>query len=216
MQFLARPLRWIIQRRLRSLTTASQHPIDTQARLLKKLLCKGKETAYGQQFGYQYINTPHLFKQQIPTCTYEQLYPYIEKILKGESKVLWPTPIDWFAKSSGTTNDRSKLIPVSYEALQEGHYKAGKDMLALYLANYQNSKLLTGKTLAIGGNLQPNPFSHPSSTMCGDISAVMMKNLPYWARYMRTPSLDIALLSNLEEKMQKSYKLPKKKRSPLW
>ena len=144
----------------------------------------------------------------MPAVSYEEFYPILSLILKGEQNVSWPGRIKWFAKSSGTTNDKSKYIPVSSEALKEGHYKAGKDLLSVYLNNYSNSKLFTGKSLAIGGSRQISPLDNNMFT--GDISAVLLKNLPVWAQGQRTPPLDIALMGEWEKKIKKMAQITSK------
>eukprot|EP01132_Coremiostelium_polycephalum_P000578 gene578-723_t len=203
MYLLNRSFNWIIKQRLSRLQHAIENPIDVQSNLLCALLQKGKSTAYGQHFHFNQIITQQQFKEQVPICTYEALYPYIEKILKGQNNILWPTSIKWFAKSSGTSNDRSKFIPVSAEALNDNHYKAGKDMLATYLSQNPHSQLFQGKNLALGGSLYANNFSPNSETKYGDVSAVIMKNLPLWAKWASAPDIDIALLENWEEKLEK-------------
>jgi hypothetical protein len=201
---LQQPFNWLLRQRLHRLNAATTNPIAAQNTLLMQLLAKGAATVYGKRFSFGQIKIPQAFQEQVPLCTYESLYPYIEKTLKGQQGVLWPTPIQWFAKSSGTTNDRSKFIPVSSEALQEGHFKAGKDMLALYIAHYPHSnRLWKGKTLTMGGSLHNNHFCKQCTTMYGDISAVIMQNLPHWARWFSAPPIKIALLANLEEKVTK-------------
>lgn len=203
MYLLNRSFNWLLKQRLSRLQHTIDNPIDAQTTLLHTLIQKGAETEYGQRFGYHTIITKQHFREQVPICTYEELYPYIEKVLQGNTNVLWPTPIKWFAKSSGTTNDRSKFIPVSTEALKEGHYKAGKDMLAIYLSSYPQSQLAQGKSLAMGGSLYTNSFCPGSDMKYGDVSAVIMQNLPFWAKWISTPNLDIALLENWEEKLEK-------------
>jgi hypothetical protein len=141
------------------------------------------------------------FKERIPIQNYDTLKPYIERMLKGEKNVLWPSEIRWFAKSSGTTNDRSKFIPVSEEALEECHFKGGKDVLTIYFNNQPNARMFTGKVLTLGGSHQVSSLNPDASF--GDLSAVIMKNLPLWAELHRTPQLDIALLDNFEEKLEK-------------
>ena len=131
------------------------------------------------------------------------MYPYIRRILKGEQNVLWPTPITWFAKSSGTTNASSKFIPVSQEALRDGHYEAGKDMFAIYINNYPDSQIAQGKSIGLGGSLYPNTLCPGSNMQYGDVSAVLMKNLPFWAQWSRTPDLTIALMEQWEKKIEK-------------
>ena len=179
------------------------HPLEAQEELFKRLISKSAQTAFGKQFDYSSIKRVTDFQTRVPTHTYEQLYPYIERVLKGEQNVLWPTPTAWFAKSSGTTNASSKYIPVSPEALKEGHYKAGKDMLAIYINNYPDSQVAKGKSVGLGGSLYPNDLHPGSDTWYGDVSAVLMKNLPFWAQWNRTPDLAVALMSQWEEKVEK-------------
>ena len=203
MRLLQRPFNWLFKKRLPHLERCINHPLATQEKLLKKLIGKSKETVFGQQFDFSSIKRITDFKTRVPIHTYEQLYPYIKRILKGEQNILWPTPTVWFAKSSGTTNASSKFIPVSSEALQEGHYKAGKDMLAVYINNYPDSRVAQGKSVGLGGSLYPNAF-HPGSAMrYGDVSAVLMKNLPFWAQWSRTPDLTVALMGEWEAKVEK-------------
>jgi hypothetical protein len=147
------------------------------------------------------ISTLHQFKQRVPIQNYDTLKPYIERMLKGEQNVLWHSGIRWFAKSSGTTSDRSKFIPVSEESLEECHLKGGKDMLSMYFNARPNARIFTGKSLTLGGSNQVNQL-HPDASF-GDLSAVIMKNLPLWAEFYRTPHLDIALIENFEEKIEK-------------
>jgi hypothetical protein len=203
MYLLNQSVNWLFKQRLARLQHSIDYPIEIQQSLLQQLLQKAKHTQYGMQFDYSTIHTKQDFKERVPLCTYEQLYPYIEQVLQGKPNILWPTPINWFAKSSGTTNDRSKFIPVSTEALKEGHYKAGKDMLAIYLGNYPQSELTQGKSLAMAGSLYTNSFCPGSDTKYGDVSAVIMQNLPFWAKWISTPSLETALLENWEEKIEK-------------
>ena len=120
MRLLQRPFNWLIKKRITQLEQSINRPLETQERLLKQLIGKSKQTAFGVQFDFSAIKRVADFKARVPIHTYEQLYPYIERILKGEQNILWPTPIEWFAKSSGTTNASSKFIPVSPEALKEG------------------------------------------------------------------------------------------------
>ncbi|MEO0333582.1 MAG: GH3 auxin-responsive promoter family protein, partial [Bacteroidota bacterium] len=140
---------------------------------------------------------------RVPVVSYEEFFPYIDRLLHGEDNVLWPGKIKWFAKSSGTTNATSKFIPVSQEALDECHFKGGKDLVSIYVNNYPDTKMFAGKTLTIGGSQQINQLDENSESYTGDVSAVLMKNLPFWAQFSRTPSLDIALMDNWEEKVEK-------------
>jgi hypothetical protein len=123
--------------------------------------------------------------------------------MRGEQNILWPSEIKWFSKSSGTTNSRSKFIPVSTESLEDCHFKGGKDMLSLYVNCYPDTKIFDGKGLAVGGSHQINEYDPSSSSYYGDVSAVIMQNLPPWAQFIRTPSLETALMNNWEEKIEK-------------
>ncbi len=122
--------------------------------------------------------------------------------MMGEQNLLWPSDVKWFAKSSGTTNARSKFIPVSYEALEDCHFKGGKDMLSIYCNNNPETRMFDGKGLTIGGSQQLNQFDSSQESFYGDVSAVIMSNLPYWTRFVRTPTLDIALMDEWESKIE--------------
>ena len=203
MRLLQRLFHWLIKQRLNYLEHFINHPLETQERLLKQLINKSRQTVFGLQFDFASVKRVADFKARVPIHTYEQLYPYIERLLKGEQNVLWPTPIEWLARSSGTTNASSKLIPVSPEALQEGHYKAGKDMLAVYINNYPDNQLAQGKSIGLGGSLYPNDWQPGSGMKYGDVSAVLMENLPFWMQWGRTPDLAIALMDQWEKKIEK-------------
>ena len=180
-----------------------KNPIDLQKKVLKKLLLFSKKTSYGIKYSFNNLINYKDFSESVPIVNYEEFYPEIKKILSGEENVLWPEKIKWFAKSSGTTNDKSKFIPVSQTALNQGHYKAGIDMLSIYLSNYNSSNLFDGKSLVLGGSKQINPIGNAERLFTGDISAVLLKNLPFWARLFRTPSLDVAMMPEWENKLKK-------------
>jgi hypothetical protein len=201
MEIVNAVMTWVMQKRVNQINHFRDHPHDVQLALIKNLLHTARQTEWGKKYGYADIRTRQEFKERVPVSSYETLFPFIERIMKGEQNVLWPTPISWFAKSSGTTNARSKYIPVSQEALEECHYKGGKDMISIYVNNYPDTKVFTGKGLSIGGSLQPNPYG--SKAMCGDVSAVIMHNLPLWAEAVRTPPLKIALMDKWEEKIER-------------
>ena len=200
-QLLATAVQWGSLPRLARLR---ERPLEVQAQLLRHLLARAQGTAWGQRYGFREKLTPAEFARRVPASTYEQLYPELEKVLRGQPDVLWPGRPRWFAKSSGTTNARSKYIPVTAEALHDGHYRAGRDMLALATQFYPHERLLTGKTLSLGGAHTANPFrpQEPSSRT-GDVSAVIMQQLPWWAEQMRTPPLALALLDEWEEKIER-------------
>ncbi|MFN3839265.1 MAG: GH3 auxin-responsive promoter family protein [Cyclobacteriaceae bacterium] len=195
-----------MKKRIHQIELFMKYPHDVQEELFKKLLYAGKSTEFGRTYGFASIENYTQYSQQVPLHTYEQLYPYIERLMRGEQNILWPTEIKWFSKSSGTTNARSKFIPVSYEALEDCHFKGGKDMLSIYVNNYPNTKIFDGKGLAVGGSHQVNENDPTASSYYGDVSAVIMQNLPVWAEFIRTPKLETALLSNWEEKIEKLAK----------
>ncbi len=182
-----------------------KYPLEVQDELFKRLIERGATTEFGKKHNFKAIQNYEQYKQAVPISTYEDIYPYIQRLLKGEQNLLWPTEVKWFAKSSGTTNARSKFIPVSKEALEDCHFKGGKDLISIYVNNYPNTKLFNGKNLAIGGSHQPNEFN-PKHSHYGDVSAVLMKNLPLWAQFIRTPKLETALLEDWEVKLDRMAK----------
>jgi hypothetical protein len=188
-----------MKKRIHQIDLFRKYPHDVQGELFINLLQTAKNTDWGKKFGYEDITSPEQFRQRVPVSSYEDFFPEIKRTMEGESNVLWPGTISWFAKSSGTTNARSKYIPVSKESLEDCHYKGGKDMLSIYTNLYPETKLFTGKALSIGGSLRENEYN--PNTQCGDISAIIMNNLPMWAEMARTPPLKIALMDKWEEKI---------------
>ncbi len=176
------------------------NPIDTQKRVFNDLISSAQFTEYGKKYDFQHLNSIAEYQQKVPLNNYDSLKPFIQRILEGEQNILWPSEITWFAKSSGTTSDKSKFIPVSKEALDDNHYKSGKDAIALYLSNHPESKITSGKCLVIGGSHQLNQLSE--DTFYGDLSAVMMQNMPWSGQFLRTPDLSIALMEEWEEKIE--------------
>lgn len=195
-------LTWAVQRRLTAINHFRNHPHEVQRELLRGLLHTARATEWGQRYGFADGFDGRELAQRLPVSSYEDLYPAIERVLQGEADVLWPGRVTWFAKSSGTTNARSKYIPVTRESLEAGHYRAGRDMTALATALYPAERILGGKTLSLGGTHGPNPFRpDDSDSRVGDVSAVIMQNLPRWAEFLRTPPLELALLDEWEEKI---------------
>lgn len=180
-----------------------KYPVDVQQEVFEKLLSTAKNTEFGRTYEFKSISNYEQFAERIPVHQYETLFPYIERRMKGEENLLWPTDVKWFAKSSGTTNARSKFIPVSPEALEDCHFKGGKDLISMYVNNYPETKMFSGKGLAIGGSYQENELNPEGGSFYGDVSAVIMHNLPLWAQFVRTPSLEVALMDNWEEKIEK-------------
>lgn len=194
---------WILKNRIGQIDRFKAKPLEVQQEILFKLITTAKGTTFGKKYGFSHISTYADFARQVPVQDYTQLTPYIEETMKGNQNILWPSEIVWFSKSSGTTSSRSKFIPVSQESLEDCHFKGGKDMLSLYINNYPDTKLFTGKSLTIGGSNQVNNFDENQHSFYGDISAVIMQNLPMWAQFARTPSLETALMSEWEEKINK-------------
>jgi len=192
---------WWLKRRLSEIDHMRSNPIDCQQSQFLNLISRAKETEWGIAHHLNKISSIKEFQETVPTASYEEFFPWIDKAMRGKENQLWPGPTAAFSKSSGTTNDRHKYIPITPDSLEDCHYKCGKDLITLYLANRENSEVLAGKNLAMGGSLQPNPVN--SNAICGDISAVIIHNLPAWAQWMRTPSLEIALMDRWEEKIEK-------------
>ncbi len=190
---------WLMKKRQHQMELFIKYPIDVQEEVRRKLVSTAKNTAWGKQYGYAKIKTAAEFKEQVPINTYEQIQPYINRIMLGEQNLLWPSEIRWFAKSSGTTNDKSKFIPVSEEALEDCHFKAGKDMLSIYCNWYEDTNIFSGKGLTLGGSHQISELNN--EMFYGDLSAVLMQNLPFWVEFIRTPDLSIALMDHWEDKI---------------
>ncbi len=191
---------WIMKKRIHQIELFIKYPHEVQEEWFHNLIDTAKATEWGRLYDYDSIYTPEQFRERVPIQTYDTLKPYIERMLTGEQNILWPSEIKWFAKSSGTTNDRSKFIPVSEESLEECHFKGGKDLLSIYCTNKPDTKIFTGKGLVLGGSHQINSLNQ--EIYYGDLSAVLIKNLPYWAEFYRTPEIAITLMENFEEKVE--------------
>ena len=203
MELLNSILTWFMKKRIHQIELFMKYPNEVQHELLDALVRRANHTEYGREHGFASISNYEQFREQLPVVNYEKLYPRIERCLKGEQNLLWPSDIRWFAKSSGTTNSRSKFIPVSDEALEDCHMKGGKDLLSIYFNNFPDSRMFTGKNLVIGGSQQINELDENSKSRYGDVSAVIMKNLPLWAQFVSTPGLDIALMDEWEAKIER-------------
>lgn len=192
---------WLNIKRMSQIDLFRKYPVDVQAETLYKLIKKSKETEWGKKYNFSSIENTEDFKKNVPLTDYNTLTPYITRIRNCEQNILWSSEIKWFAKSSGTTNDKSKFIPVSKESLEDCHFKGGKDIIAIYASQKSDFSLFKGKTLAIGGSHQINDYNN--SSYYGDLSAVIMQNLPFWAEFLRTPNLEIALMDEWESKIEK-------------
>jgi hypothetical protein len=176
------------------------NPIAAQREVLQDLVTSAQYTEFGRKYGFSGLFTIKAFKEAVPIHEYDDIKPYIERTMNGEQLLLWNTPIHWFAKSSGTTSDRSKFIPVSQESLEDMHYKAAKDVLTMYYHFNPDSDLLTGKGLIIGGS--HTIHQHNEDTHFGDLSAVLLQNTPFYGNWIRTPELSIALMDEWESKIE--------------
>ncbi len=198
-----------MKKRIHQIELFMKYPHEVQNEWLETLISQGRSTEYGKKFGFKNISTYRQYKENVPIVAYEELFPYIDRLLKGEQGILWSSEIKWFAKSSGTTNSRSKFIPVSQEAIDDCHFKGGKDLLSIYFNNHPKAQMFDGKGLVIGGSQQLNQFDKSSQSYYGDVSAVLLKNMPWWAQMAKTPSLDIALMEEWEPKIEKMIEVTK-------
>ena len=168
---------------------------------MRKLLLSARNTEWGRQYDFKSISTPGEFRNRLPIQDYDSLKSSIDRLRQGEQNILWPSEIKWFAKSSGTTNDKSKFIPVSQEALEECHFKGGKDLLSIYFNTHLETTLFDGKSIAMGGSHQIMEVNNESYIQ-GDLSAILIQNLPGWIEFLRTPTLSIALMDEWESKIE--------------
>ncbi len=178
----------------------TNYPVASQREVLQDLVSSAQYTVFGKHYNFSQLFTIKEFKNRVPIHEYPDMLPYIERMMAGEQNVLWNTPVNWFAKSSGTTSDKSKFIPISEESLQSNHYQASKDVLTNYYKNFPASDLLTGKGLVVGGSHQVSRLAE--DVQYGDLSAVLMQNSPFWGQWIRTPELSIALLDDWESKIE--------------
>lgn len=190
---------FFILKRMKGINLFIKHPIETQQRVLFSLLKQAKNTEYGKLYGFEDIRSYEDFNQQVPIVTYEEFEPFIEKARQGNSDISWTGKIKHFAKSSGTTNAKSKFIPISDESLQQCHYKAGKDLIAIYINNHRDSNLFKFKNLRLGGSAE---LYESFGTKFGDLSAILIENLPFWVERTTTPSKKVSLMSEWESKLK--------------
>ena len=190
---------WFLKKRFHQIELFLKYPIDVQNELLEQLLDTAKNTEIGKQYDFVSISTYREFAERVPVTSYEDNHLQIERARKGESNIFWPTPIKWFAKSSGTTNSKSKFIPVSSASLEHCHYAASKDLLCMYLNNNPDANLFLGKSLRLGGSKE---LYKENATVYGDLSAILIDNMPFWAEYSSTPNNEVSLMADWELKMQ--------------
>jgi len=190
---------WFLKKRIHQMELFIKYPIEVQKELLDTLIKNAGETEVGKLYDFNSIKNYKTYKNRVPVVDYDKIEKLINRSRKGEQNIFWPTQIKWFAKSSGTTNSKSKFIPVSNESLEDCHYKAGKDMLSIYFNNNEDSQLLSGKSLRLGGSRE---LYNDNNTYFGDLSAIIIDNLPFWAELSSTPSHKVSLMSEWESKMK--------------
>ena len=189
---------WVLKQRIHQIELFLKYPNEVQEELLMNLIRRAENTVIGAQYDFSSITSYTTFSERVPVSSYEDLQPLIERTRQGEQNVFWDAPIKWFAKSSGTTNAKSKFIPVSNDALEDCHYKGSKDLLCLYLNNNETSEMFLGKSLRLGGSSQ---IYEDKDTFFGDLSAILIENMPIWAEFSSTPSNKISLMSEWETKL---------------
>jgi hypothetical protein len=195
-------LNWLTRKRIHQIELFIKYPMDVQLEGLKDLLTTAKNTAWGKMYDFATISTVEEFRKRLPVNDYNSIKPHIDRVRNGEQNLLWPSEIKWFAKSSGTTNDKSKFIPVSTESLEECHFQGGRDVLTLFINNHPNTQIFSGKGLVMGGSSSISEVNN-ESYYTGDLSAILIQNLPFWASFKSTPGADIALMDEWESKIEK-------------
>jgi len=190
-------------KRLKKIEVFKRYPFEVQKETLMKLLKSAQNTEWGRKYKFGSIETVEQYQKRVPIHTYEDFKPFIEKLMKGEKDIIWPGRVKWFAKSSGTTSDKSKFIPLTNESLNNNHFRGGRDVLQFFIKNHPDNRIFSGKGLTIGGSHQVNNYKNRSYS--GDLSAIMLENQPFWVRLVRTPPKKIALMSDWEEKIEKVY-----------
>ena len=197
--FLNTVTTWFLKKRMHQIELFKKYPLEVQNEVLISLLKNAKNTEFGIKYNFNSINNYSSFSKNIPITDYESFFKYIERSIKGESNIFWSSPIKWYAQSSGTTNSKSKFIPVSKESLEECHYKAGKDVLCLYVNNNEDSNLFSGKSLRLGGSKK---LYENNNNYFGDLSVILIDNLPLWAELLSAPSNEISLMDKWDEKIK--------------
>jgi len=201
MPILNAVMSWLMRKRIHQIELFVKYPHEVQDEWFKRLINAGRSTEWGRLYDYKSINSYDEFANRVPVSDYEQLKPFIDRLRAGEQNILWPEEIKWFAKSSGTTSSKSKFIPVSNASLEECHFKGGKDMISLYVNNFPDSEVFDGRGLVMGGSHSITEVS-TDSYYDGDLSAILIQNLPFWVQFMKTPNLNIALMDEWEAKIE--------------
>lgn len=194
-------INWVNYKRIYQIDLFRKHPHEVQREVLFGLLNAASNTEIGLKYKFSGISSEKQFRDQVPVQTYDDVKPIVERMMLGEKNLLWPGETKWFAKSSGTTHDKSKFIPVSKDSLEGVHFRGGRDVLAIYLQNYPDSGVLSGKSLTLGGSHKVSNYNN--NCYYGDLSAIIIENIPFWTDFYRTPSTEISLIEEFEEKIEK-------------
>jgi len=202
MAFINSFISWFIKKRIHQIELFMKYPHEVQQEWLRRLLQSAEDTEWGRRYDFSSIQTPEEFRNRVPVNDYNSLKADIDRTRNGEQNVLWSSEVRFFAKSSGTTSDKSKFIPVSDEALEDCHFKAGKDLLSIYYNNHPNATIFDGKGLVMGGSHNITEINN-SSYYDGDLSAILIQNMPFWVQLKKTPNLSIALMEEWESKIEK-------------
>ena len=201
MPLLNSVINWLNIKRIYQIELYGKYPNDIQREVFTSLISRASDTEWGRKYGYRDIGSIREFQERVPLQGYEDIKPWVDRLRNGEKDILWPGEVKWFAKSSGTTSDKSKFIPVTADALEDCHFRGGKDVLALYVKNHPETNLIWGKSLTLGGSTSLNNFSNKS--YYGDLSAILIENVPFWTEFIRIPPPEIALIEEFEEKIEK-------------
>lgn len=197
---ITKVIRKVFDDRLHKIEQYASCAEEIQHNVLMQLLKKASNTEWGKKYDYKSITTYKEFAERVPVQTYDDIKPYVERLRMGEKNLIWPSEINWFAKSSGTTNDKSKYLPVSKEALKDTHYRGGADVVAMYLRLNPDSRFFSGKGLIMGGSHRPDDNARHG--LVGDLSAILIENINPAANFIRVPHKEIALMDEWESKIE--------------
>ncbi len=193
-------VKWLNSNRMSQIDTFKKFPEKVQYELFRKILSRASSTEWGRKYEYSSVVSVKEYQTRVPLQTYDEIIPFVERLRKGETDLLWPGEVKWFSKSSGTTSTKSKFIPITREALDDCHYRAAKDILAIYTLNNPETRIFSGKGLTLGGSHRINQFSNDS--VYGDLSAILIENAPFYIELIRTPKQNVALLEDFEKKLE--------------
>ncbi|MCL2434856.1 MAG: GH3 auxin-responsive promoter family protein [Lentimicrobiaceae bacterium] len=200
MQLLNVPIRAYFAYRDERIVALYEHALETQEKWFDYLVRNGLKTKFGNDFGFTPNMSYEAYQRNVPIQNYNALYPYIERVVQGEDNVLWNTKVEWVAKSSGTTQAKSKYIPVTNDSLKLNNYLSAKDSLTFYIALFPETELFAGKGITLGGSVQKMDME--TKVKCGDISAVLMENMPAIGEYLKAPDKEVLLNDNWHEKLR--------------